>query len=1171
MSQIVANIVVQDKIAQTIDGKLDRIAKLSVEAAKGIAALNSALKETRVGNLTEITKQLNTLRGLKIPTMGKISVGTEGISTASGQINDVIGKTKALADVKTKLDAVEKKAASSAQQYNNQIVRLTKSINGYVNVADRGASILQKFAGAITAHQVFQATETYNQLTNRLTLVTSSIDEARGRFSSLAAAARESYSDIHGMVTLYTRLDLAMRQIGGTSQEAVLVTKTLSKAVSLAGLTTGEAASAMLQISQAFNKGKLDGDEFRSVMENMPLVMDAIAKKMGVTRGELLKLAPEGKITAQVMKEAILEAMTDIDEAFTKIQPTVGQMFTNLQTSAVEYFGLLNKNLGVTNAIGAGFELIANNIDKVVVAMGILTASFAAAGVVKWISGAAALFAQLRAAMVASAAATTAMGTAAVGTASKFSALNAVMAANPVFRIGALIATVTTLVIGLAESFGLLDIFGTFSQDMQKANDYVTRIDEIRERKELASKTELFKESENAQNAIDAMTAKIEQQREAYAKAAQEAQRWATAKEAGIKRVGNALSQVTGLIEHMTTVDSEAAKASEMHAKAKAELEKILVDTKNTYESQIEVLEEANQRIQDQIDAVEQQIAVTKAAGVPIDNLQAKLGELQSEFAATASRIAYARAQLVAFLQQAAMGGTVNIGANLVNVATSIADTEKARQYDKALVATQKNLMEVEKQQEVVRKKGLSHAEKTAEINKKAAAFAKEQADMAKLVGTNEKKVKEIYDQKHKAQQDKLMEEYKASEGDGVKKKGGGKKGGGGKSRKEQLTDEQKELKKATESWKTYNENLKSEQALLEQGFDAYTKYRSLYEEVNKARVAGVKIQDEEIERLKQLIDLNERNKKIMSYAEDYKNNSYQSREDDFNMRVQGLQTAKLDDKDKPRAVNDTLGSLGLDTTGTKTYYQQILEDAEFTWARIHELEKQNLIDSQQSFAMRAQVWSKSQEQMVKPVSDMFGTIAQLQNSENKKLAKIGKGAAIAQAMMNTYTGATAAYASAAAIPYVGYAIAPVVAAAAVAAGLANVANIRSQGTGYYGGGYTGSGNPRDFAGWTHKNEYVFDHKSTSDLGVNNLQALRNGSAEIVQKGEMMNGGRGVNVDIQNYGTNKNFDVQQIDENNIRIIVTDVLQSTGNTLVKSYMQSVEGRELIGKTAKRENG
>lgn len=1158
MTNIVANIVVQDKIADGIETKLERIARLSVEAAKGISALNNAVSGLKVGNLTQITAELNKLRGLKLPSVGKISLGgVEGVGSTSSAITEAAQKTDVLAKAQAKLQQENIRLARSADVQQRKFEKQIATMQQQVNVADRGIPVMRAFVATLTANELYQATEAYNRLTNRLTLVTKTAEEARGRFSSLAAVARASYSDIGGVVTLYTRLDLAMKQVGGTSQDAVLVTQSLSKAMSLAGLTAGEANSAMLQISQAFNKGKLDGDEFRSVMENMPLVMDAIARKMGVTRGELLKLAPEGKITAEVMKDAILEAADSIDEAFNKITPTVGQMFENLKTSAIEYFGQLNKEIGVTNLLGNAFKLLAENIDVVTVALGIMAVSFTAATAVKGVSSAIVAFNSLRGAVKSATVETTAAGAAAGVATSRFAALNVALSANPIFAWGTLIATVGTALIGLIEMFTDIEVFGTFDQDMQKANDYVNRIEDIRERKEKASKVELIKESDSAVNAYTTLIEHLNKTKTAYGEARAESEKWANIAAQGVKKVSDASAQYLGVFGQVSDVQQEAANSANTLSSAQSALEQAYVDIVAARESEIETLKEATERLQGQIEATEKQIEMTKAAGAPIDNLEARLNSLKAEYETITNRINTATAALAGFLSLASGVANFSIGQLVTN-------NKNEKQHNEDVLKTQKVLKEVEDSRYKTQLKQMTASQRDAEFKAKAAAIAKETAASAANVGTKQDKVNEIYNFTEAKEYQKLVEQY--NQMNAKKPKGGG---GKGRSKKDELNEEAKALKEATKDWKAYNENLKSEQELLNQGFDVYTKYKSLYEEVNKARVAGLEIGDDEISQLKQLIELNERRKKVMSYAEDFKQNTYAERGQDFDMRREAMQTANLSEEDKPTATNSMLEQLGLDTTGTKSYYEQMVNDARYAYEQIGKLQNDNLIDAQESFAMRAQIWAKTQEGMVQPVANMLSNVAQLQNSENKRIARIGKAAAIAQAIMNTYTGATAAYASAAAIPYVGWAMAPIAAGLAVVAGMANVANIRSQGTGYFSGGFTGSGNPTDFAGWTHKNEFVFDHKSTSDLGVNNLQALRTGAAEIRRKGEDVgSSGSSVNVAIENYGTNKNFDVQQIDEKSVRIIVTDVLQSEGETIVKNYLNSEDGQNKVATISKR---
>jgi hypothetical protein len=151
--------------------------------------------------------------------------------------------------------------------------------------------------------------------------------------------------------------------------------------------------------------------------------------------------------------------------------------------------------------------------------------------------------------------------------------------------------------------------------------------------------------------------------------------------------------------------------------------------------------------------------------------------------------------------------------------------------------------------------------------------------------------------------------------------------------------------------------------------------------------------------------------------------------------------------------------------------------------------------------ARMQQIEGARQQATLSIASDFFGQLAQLQRSENSKIAAVGKAAAIAQALINTYQSATAAYAAMASIPYVGPALGIAAAAAAIAAGLANVAQIRAQPTGGYAqGGYTGPGGKFTPAGIVHKGEGVLSQEDIAALGgPSGFHALR----EAIQDGSM--------------------------------------------------------------------
>jgi hypothetical protein len=138
-------------------------------------------------------------------------------------------------------------------------------------------------------------------------------------------------------------------------------------------------------------------------------------------------------------------------------------------------------------------------------------------------------------------------------------------------------------------------------------------------------------------------------------------------------------------------------------------------------------------------------------------------------------------------------------------------------------------------------------------------------------------------------------------------------------------------------------------------------------------------------------------------------------------------------------------------------------------------------------------------------MSGMFDNLISLSTSKNKKLAAIGKAAAIAQATMDTYAAAVGSYKALASIPVVGPALGAAAAAAAIAAGLANVAKITSS-KGYAAGGYTGNGGIGQTAGVVHGQEFVVNAAATR-RNRDTLEAMNAGRA--IPKKPAGGGGRG--------------------------------------------------------------
>jgi hypothetical protein len=111
--------------------------------------------------------------------------------------------------------------------------------------------------------------------------------------------------------------------LGATREEIQQLSDTVAKLGAVSGASRGEIGSGMLQLSQALASGKLNGDELRSIMENMPALAKAIAEGLGVSVGQLRAMGAAGELSSRSVFEAILKASKKANEEFARLPDTV--------------------------------------------------------------------------------------------------------------------------------------------------------------------------------------------------------------------------------------------------------------------------------------------------------------------------------------------------------------------------------------------------------------------------------------------------------------------------------------------------------------------------------------------------------------------------------------------------------------------------------------------------------------------------------------------------------------------------------------------------------------------------------------------------------------------------------------------------------------------------------
>lgn len=368
-----------------------------------ITALNRLDKVT-VSSMNALQRMLGIL-GSFAERMGRIGNNTRAIDTISQLVTEMRLFTQTLTQTNTRIRQVEastNNATNAFSMFSRQMV---------ANISD-----MRRVAASIyIIKNAFNWVKGVSQELDRLTVVKNKLrglydeEEQVNKVNEMifqsAQNARTSYE---AFSTTFLKVQLATERYGLSAQQAVQITNTLAKAMVVGGATTSEASSVMLQFSQALSKGKLDGDEFRSIMENSPVLMRALAKEAGKAFGvvnagqkELMEWSKKGMLTIDILIKALLNLHTQIDEKFDNTTETVAQSFEKLRNTSIKAIGELASNTGILDTVKSivnsisGFVKMLNSglgdtiayLSKTLVTLGKIYLLYRGMNSVQWIVG----------------------------------------------------------------------------------------------------------------------------------------------------------------------------------------------------------------------------------------------------------------------------------------------------------------------------------------------------------------------------------------------------------------------------------------------------------------------------------------------------------------------------------------------------------------------------------------------------------------------------------------------------------------------------------------------------------------------------------------------------------------------------------------------------------------
>lgn len=208
---------------------------------------------------------------------------------------------------------------------------------GFMRAAQTAASGL---IAALGVRQVVAYADAWTAANNRLRIVIDSTEELKSAQTSLFAISQRTFTSFGATADLYSRLAASTKDLNKSQAELLRLSETIGKAVSISGASAQAAQASLIQFGQAVSGDfKAAAQELNSITEQTPALATAIAEGLGVTRGELKKLAEQGELSTAKVFAAIEKMAPKINEQFERIDPTFGQLFQRLNNEITKFIG----------------------------------------------------------------------------------------------------------------------------------------------------------------------------------------------------------------------------------------------------------------------------------------------------------------------------------------------------------------------------------------------------------------------------------------------------------------------------------------------------------------------------------------------------------------------------------------------------------------------------------------------------------------------------------------------------------------------------------------------------------------------------------------------------------------------------------------------------------------
>lgn len=286
-----------------------------------------------------------------------------------------------LAQLDNRIDKFAQRSARSMQTVQNSVVQIDRTT---ANLGRTLSSMAGTFAAAFSVQEAVRLADTFTKFESKLINANVAAKDMAATQEKLFAIAKANGSEIVSVAELFGSLTTATSDLKTSQADLMTITEGVAAALKVSGAGAAQASSVILQLSQAIAGGKLQAQEYNSIIDASPALFQGLAKEIPGVNGSLGKLRQamlDGKLTVDVLIPALTRMSDEMVNKAAKAPLTVEASLQNLQTSLVQYVGKADQSLGATEKLSFAIKMLGDNIGTIAGVIAIVGTAMVARGV----------------------------------------------------------------------------------------------------------------------------------------------------------------------------------------------------------------------------------------------------------------------------------------------------------------------------------------------------------------------------------------------------------------------------------------------------------------------------------------------------------------------------------------------------------------------------------------------------------------------------------------------------------------------------------------------------------------------------------------------------------------------------------------------------------------------